>query len=78
MGHPFHFVRYKTEPDHAGRIDVDAVLKLARDAKPKMVLVGYSSYPRDLDYAAFKAVADDVGRMTIAYVSQIGGRPTSP
>ncbi|HEY2386710.1 MAG TPA: serine hydroxymethyltransferase [Candidatus Binatia bacterium] len=73
MGNLFHFVRYKTEPDHAGRIDVDALRGLARETSPKMVLVGYSSYPRDLDYAAFKAIADEVGAITMADVSHIGG-----
>jgi glycine hydroxymethyltransferase len=73
MGNLFHFVRYKTNPDEAGRIDVDALRCLARETRPKMVLVGYSSYPRDLDYAAFKAVADDVGAITMADVSHIGG-----
>jgi glycine hydroxymethyltransferase len=38
-----------------------------------MVLCGYSSYPRDLDYAAFKSIADEVGAITMADVSHIGG-----
>jgi glycine hydroxymethyltransferase len=38
-----------------------------------MVLCGYSSYPRDYDYAAFKKVADEVGALTMADVSHIGG-----
>ena len=38
-----------------------------------MVLCGYSSYPRDYDYAAFKAVADEVGALTMADISHIGG-----
>lgn len=71
MGRVFNFVRYKTLSD--GKIDFDAVLALAREHRPKMVLCGYSSYPRDLDYAAFKRVADDVGALTMADVSHIGG-----
>jgi glycine hydroxymethyltransferase len=73
MGKVFNFVRYKSSPDAGGAIDFDALLKLAREAKPKMVLCGYSSYPRDYDYASFKRVADDVGALTFADVSHIGG-----
>ncbi len=71
MGKVFNFVRYKSEPD--GSIDFIALGRLAREVKPKMVLCGYSSYPRDYDYASFRAVADDVGALTFADVSHIGG-----
>ena len=71
MGKVFNFVRYKTEPD--GSIDFDKMMALAQDHKPKLVLAGYSSYPRDYDYRSFKAVADAVGAMTMADISHIGG-----
>ncbi|HEY5808928.1 MAG TPA: serine hydroxymethyltransferase [Povalibacter sp.] len=71
MGRIFNFVRYKTLPD--GRIDYDAVHALARQARPKIVLCGHSSYPRELDYARFRTIADDVGALTMADVSHIGG-----
>jgi glycine hydroxymethyltransferase len=72
MGKIFNFVRYKTlQP--SGVIDYDAVLATARRVKPKMVLCGHSSYPRELDYARFKAIAADVGALTMADVSHIGG-----
>ena len=45
----------------------------AKETRPKMVLCGYSSYPRDYDYAAFKEVADEVGALTMADISHIGG-----
>lgn len=73
MGKVFNFVRYKTIPDRAGAIDFDALLKQAKDIRPKMVLCGFSSYPRDLDYKAFKRIADEVGALTMADVSHIGG-----
>jgi glycine hydroxymethyltransferase len=73
MGKVFHFVRYKSAPEEKGAIDFDALRKLARETKPKLVLCGYSSYPRDYDYASFKAVADEVGALTMADVSHIGG-----
>jgi glycine hydroxymethyltransferase len=73
MGKIFNFVRYRTHPEDAGRIDFDEVARLAREHRPKMVLCGYSSYPRDYDYADFKTVADEIGALTMADVSHIGG-----
>ncbi|MDJ0788747.1 MAG: serine hydroxymethyltransferase [Myxococcota bacterium] len=73
MGKIFDFVRYKTHPDQQGRIDMDEVMKIAKETRPKIVLCGYTSYPRDLDYAAFKEVADEVGALTMADISHIGG-----
>jgi glycine hydroxymethyltransferase len=73
MGKLFNFVRYRTSPDRAGAIDYDAVRAMARQTRPKLVLCGFSSYPRDLDYAAFKSIADEVGARTMADVSHIGG-----
>ena len=73
MGRVFNFIRYKTDPDNAGAIDFDALLGQAREHRPKMVLCGYSSYPRDYDYREFKRIADDVGALTMADVSHIGG-----
>jgi glycine hydroxymethyltransferase len=73
MGKIFNFVRYKTQPDRAGAIDFDALLRVAKETRPKLVLCGYSSYPRDYDYRAFKTIADEVGALTMADVSHIGG-----
>jgi len=73
MGRVFRFVRYRTVPDEAGRIDFDEVRRLARTTRPKIVLCGYTSYPRDYDYAAFKAIADEVGALTMADISHVGG-----
>ena len=73
MGKVFRFVRYKSAPDNKGAIDFDALRVLAKETSPKIVLCGYSSYPRDYDYASFKAIADDVGALTMADVSHIGG-----
>ncbi|KRQ01034.1 serine hydroxymethyltransferase [Bradyrhizobium manausense] len=72
MGRLFNFMRYKTTPS-SGAIDFDELRAIAREARPKMVLCGYSSYPRDLDYVAFKSVADEVGALTMADVSHYGG-----
>ena len=71
MGKVFKFERYKSEP--GGGIDFDALLARAKAVRPKLVLCGYSSYPRDYDYASFKRVADEVGAATMADISHIGG-----
>ena len=73
MGKVFNFVRYKSAPHQGGTIDFDALMHVARQTRPKLVLCGYSSYPRDYDYAAFKKVADEVGALTMADISHIGG-----
>ena len=73
MGKLFNFVRYKTHPEDKGRIDFDELSKIAKEAKPKILLCGYTSYPRDYDYTDFKRVADEVGAITMADVAHIGG-----
>lgn len=72
MGRLFNFVRYKTTHNQ-GDIDIVEVERLAREHKPKLILCGYTSYPRDFDYAPFKGIADDVGALTMADVSHVGG-----
>ncbi|MDP1845286.1 MAG: serine hydroxymethyltransferase [Candidatus Moranbacteria bacterium] len=73
MGKVFNFVRYKTHPDEKGRIDFEELLKVAKECRPKIVMCGYTSYPRDYDYTDFKKVADEVGAITFADVAHIGG-----
>ena len=72
MGKIYRFVRYKTNPQD-GSIDFDHLRDVALKEKPKLVVCGYSSYPRDYDYKPFKQIADDVGALTMADVSHIGG-----
>ncbi len=73
MGRLFNWIRYKTNPDEEGHIDFEALRASALEHRPKMIVCGYSSYPRDYDYAPFKAIADEVGALTMADVSHIGG-----
>ena len=73
MGRIFNWIRYKTDPDAKGRIDFDALRRVALEHQPKMIVCGYSSYPRDYDYKPFKDIADEVGALTLADVSHIGG-----
>ncbi len=73
MGKLYNWIRYKTDPSNEGRIDFDELRKTALEHKPKMIVCGYSSYPRDYDYNDFKKIADEVGALTMADVSHIGG-----
>lgn len=72
MGKLFNFVRYVTDPSD-GSIDYDQVRRDALKHKPKLVLCGYTSYPRDIDYARFKEIADEVGAITMTDASHFGG-----
>lgn len=72
MSKVFTFVRYKSEVP-SGKIDMNKVRDLALKHKPRMILCGFSSYPRELDYAGFKKIADETGALTMADVSHLGG-----
>jgi glycine hydroxymethyltransferase len=72
MGKIFRFVRYKTSGVN-GDIDMDAVRALALENRPKLILCGHSSYPREIDYVAFKHIAEDIGALTMGDVSHLGG-----
>ncbi len=54
----FNFIRYKTTAE--GKIDFDQVRALAHQHKPKIILAGFSAYPRELDYAKFVEIAKEV------------------
>ena len=73
MGRLYNWVRYKTDPSDQGRIDFEALRRSALEHRPRMIVCGYSSYPRDYDYAPFQSIADEIGAMTMADVSHIGG-----
>jgi glycine hydroxymethyltransferase len=79
-GHPvtvlaseFNFVRYKMKNIETGEIDFDEVERLANEHKPKMLLVGFSSYPRELDYAKFAEIGNKVGAVLAADIAHIAG-----
>jgi len=67
----FNFVRYGIQKD--GMIDYDQVRDIALKEKPKLILAGYSAYPRDLDYEKFQAIADEIGALTIADIAHLAG-----
>lgn len=56
-----------------GRVDMEAVRDMARKENPKMIICGASAYSRDWDYAAFRAIADEVGALLLADVSHPAG-----
>jgi glycine hydroxymethyltransferase len=79
-GHPvtyltkiFKFVRYKMKDTETGAIDYDEMRETAKREKPKIILAGFSAYPRELDYAAMKSIADEVGAYTVADMAHIAG-----
>ena len=55
------------------RIDLDHVRQLALEHRPKMIIAGASAYPREIDFAAFRAIADEVGAVLLADIAHIAG-----
>jgi glycine hydroxymethyltransferase len=79
-GHPvtyltkiFRFVRYKMKDPNTGEIDYDAMREVAKAEKPKIVLAGFSAYPRELDYAKFVDIAREVGAYAVMDIAHIAG-----
>ncbi len=77
-GHPvtymaqlYNFVRYKTDAN--GLIDYDNLREMALEHKPKLILVGYSAYSRDIDYERVQQIADEVKVLTMADIAHIAG-----
>ncbi len=68
---------YKIVPYGVNRdtemIDYDELAKIARESKPKMIVVGASAYPRTIDFNKFRAVADEVGAVIMADIAHIAG-----
>jgi len=55
------------------RIDFDEVRKLAREHRPKMIIAGASAYPRTMDYAPFREIADEIGATLLVDIAHIAG-----
>lgn len=79
-GHPvtaagkiFNFVRYGIKDVETGEIDYDEIRALAREYKPKIILAGFSAYPRELDYQKFADIAAEVDSIAMADVAHIAG-----
>jgi glycine hydroxymethyltransferase len=69
----YNFVRYKMKDISTGEIDYEEIRMLAREHKPKIILAGFSSYPRALDYDKFAEIGNEVGALLMADVAHIAG-----
>lgn len=69
----YNFVRYKMKDISTGEIDYDELRTLALEHKPKIILAGFSAYPRELDYAKFAAIGNEVGALLMADMAHIAG-----
>ncbi|MDO8231887.1 MAG: serine hydroxymethyltransferase [bacterium] len=79
-GHPvtyltkiFNFVRYGMKDVETGEIDYDEMRRVAKEVRPKIVLAGFSAYPRELDYAKFVDIAREVGAIAVMDTAHIAG-----
>nr|WP_217709376.1 serine hydroxymethyltransferase [Paraburkholderia atlantica] len=68
----FNAVQYGVSPD-TYRIDYEQVRRLAEEHRPKLIIAGYSAYPRTLDFAAFRDIADSVGALLMVDMAHIAG-----
>jgi glycine hydroxymethyltransferase len=78
-GHPVNFsgrffrvLQYGLDPT-TGRVDYDEVRRLAKECQPKILLAGWSAYPRQLDFAAFRSIADEVGAKLMVDMAHFAG-----
>jgi glycine hydroxymethyltransferase len=79
-GHPitssaklYNFVRYGIKDVETGEIDYEEMYEVAKKEKPKIILAGFSGYPRNLDYAKFAEIAKDVNAVLMADMAHIAG-----
>src|SRR3712207_450526 len=71
-GRLYDIAAYEVSPeDH--RLDMDEVAKIALERKPKLLLAGWSAYPRQLDFEAFRAIADEVGALLMVDMAHFAG-----
>lgn len=69
----YNFVRYGIKDVETGEIDYEEIRRLALEHQPKIILAGFSAYPRELDYAKFAEIGNEVGAMLMADMSHIAG-----
>ncbi len=71
-GRLFNIVSYGVEKE-TGRIDYDALEKIAKEHKPELIVAGGSAYARTIDFARFRAIADEVGAKLMVDMAHIAG-----
>jgi glycine hydroxymethyltransferase len=69
----YNFIRYKMKDPSTGEIDYDELHELALTHKPKIILAGFSAYPRELDYEKFAAIGNEVDALLMADMAHIAG-----
>ncbi|MGB4420414.1 MAG: serine hydroxymethyltransferase [Candidatus Saccharimonadales bacterium] len=69
----YNFIRYKMKDINTGEIDYEEMMKLAKKHKPKIIMAGFSAYPRELDYEKFAEIGREVGALLVADMSHIAG-----
>ena len=79
-GHPvtvlagqYQFIRYRLKDVETGEIDYDQLAQLADEHKPKIIMAGYSSFPRELDYKKFAEIGNSVNALMVADIAHIAG-----
>ena len=70
-GKYFNIVSYGTNDE--GFIDYDDVLRIAKEARPKLIVAGASAYPREIDFKKFREIADEVGAVLMVDMAHIAG-----
>lgn len=71
-GKNYESFSYGLDPE-TGVLNYDQILKIAEEVKPKVIMCGFSAYPRKLDFNAFRKIADKVGAVLIADIAHIAG-----
>lgn len=71
--HLYNFIRYKMKDTSTGEIDYEALRALALEHRPKLIMAGFSAYPRELDYAKFAEIGNEVGALLVADIAHIAG-----
>jgi len=71
-GRLYDIVPYEVDRE-SSLIDMDAVATLAREHRPKLILAGWSAYPRQLDFARFREIADEVGAYLVVDMAHFAG-----
>jgi glycine hydroxymethyltransferase len=69
----FNVVQYGVDPKTTQQLNFEAIRKLAIEHKPKLIVCGYSAYPRTIDFQAFRSIADEVGAFLLADMAHIAG-----
>lgn len=73
MAKLYNFIRYGMKDSETGEIDYEALREVAKKENPKIILAGFSAYPRELDYDAIKSIADEVDAIAMADMAHISG-----